>query len=311
MKDLVRQARSLLAEQDAAWEMLRQNRAGLAAEPTRTFMLGKSAVRVQLNRGRLKSSLSRLDEKGIRDRACFLCDPNRPAIQHNLPVGGGFRLMCNPFPILPEHYTIVHETHRPQRVLDVVVDLINVASIAGSKWTLFYNGPRCGASAPDHLHFQAGKRGFMPIDDEFRDASMFVNDVNGVCLSIDRNYPRRFILLESADRQPLLKRFNDVYQVLASLQPQLEEPMLNLLALTDESTARLLIFPRTQHRPACYSAPEASRLLVSPGTVDMGGVIVLPVEEHFHRITGADVQQVFDEVCPSRQRMEPVIRALA
>ena len=156
---------------------------------------------LQYNPARLISSAAKVDAKSVRERKCFLCSPNLPRDQRGLDFGREYVILCNPFPIFPEHFTIPHKEHRPQMIggnMDVMLDL---AKEMASRYTIFYNGPRCGASAPDHLHFQAGSRGFMPIEREYKTIKQHgeaLCETRQVSVCAVENYLRRFISIESS-----------------------------------------------------------------------------------------------------------------
>ena len=157
----------LLQQQRSTWELLRTGYEGLSRVQTRQFRFGGYQVRVQFNPGRLTSSAARVDDRSIRERTCFLCLQNLPEQQRGIPYGDRFMILCNPFPIFPEHFTIPHRDHVPQRIEGRIGLLLGLARDLAPRYTVFYNGPRCGASAPDHLHFQAGSRQFMPIEGQY------------------------------------------------------------------------------------------------------------------------------------------------
>jgi hypothetical protein len=280
MSNLAHQARNLLTEQKSEWDLLRRGYDSLAAVCTRTFAFDGFEVKLQFNPGRYASSAAKVDDKSIRERKCFLCDANRPKEQRGLDCGGNYTLLCNPFPIFPEHFTITHREHRPQRILDCFADMLRLARDLGDDFCVFYNGPRSGASAPDHLHLQAGNRNFMPIDSDYA--------------RVDPNrYLRRFVTIESASDLEVVRRFELLY---ATLPRQEDEPMMNVITYHDANTYRAIVFPRGKHRPASYFAQGNAQLLLSPGTVDMGGVLIVVREQDFVRITRHDIVRTYEEV---------------
>lgn len=291
MNHFTRRAKEFLTTQDRAWPMLRQHRALLANAPVRVFEFDGFVVRVQLNLGRLSFARNRPG-----NGECFLCDPQRPIEQKHLDLPGGFRLMCNPYPILPEHFTIVHERHSPQRIMDCIGAMLDLAELMGEYFTVFYNGPQCGASAPNHLHLQAGPSGFFPATAECPRLGTPVAQSDGWRMSMSDRYLRRFMMIESEDRQAMLNGFGRLYEAQLRFQPAAAEPMMNILCNRNGAMWRMLVFPRAKHRPAAYFAAEDQRLLLSPGAVDVGGVMVLPDESQFNRITSEQIVEAYGDV---------------
>lgn len=296
-------ARALHLQQRATWKLADRGYASLAEVQLRSFSLNGSTIRVQFNPGRFKSSSAKVDAQSIRERACFLCVGSLPEEQRSVPFGDGYMLLVNPFPIFPEHFTIPSLEHKPQRIEGALTALLDLARDLGPRYTAFYNGPRCGASAPDHLHFQAGTSGFMPMDGEFsqlRDAvgeSMRRRD--GVRVTSLEEIPCRCIGLESEDRDALEAECARLLAILGELVGDGEEPMVNILVLY-ENGWRVLVIPRARHRPSFYSA-EGDGILLSPASVDLGGVCIVPREEDFNRIEEEQIAAMFDEVCLSRE----------
>jgi hypothetical protein len=302
MKNLSNQAVELLHEQERSWPLLAQNRTMLLKAKVRTFQFDGFSVRVQLNVGRLSFALRR---PGSGE--CFLCDPNRPPEQKLIPCGGGFNLMCNPYPILPEHFTIIHERHAPQRILPALEAMLDLARAMGGRFMIFYNGPQCGASAPDHLHLQAGPMDSLPALSECPRVGKLVDEAADLRILAGAHYLRRFVLIETSNSDVMISRFQRLYESQRILQPDVPEPMMNILCSYEANRWRMIVFPRSRHRPNVYFAQEDRRLLLSPGALDVGGLIVLPVEEHFDRITADDIAQAFEDVTLERGAFERLI----
>jgi len=161
------QAHALLDQQKQTWEMLRNGYDTLRTVRTRVFEFEGFQIKVQFNPGRMTSTVAKVDATSIKERKCFLCTGNLPPAQRGIPSNGDYLVLCNPFPIFPEHFTISSVSHTPQLIRGSFAALLNLIRDLGSRYTVLYNGPRCGASAPDHLHFQAGNRAYLPIDAEY------------------------------------------------------------------------------------------------------------------------------------------------
>lgn len=261
--------------------------------------------RVQFNPARIVSSGAKVDAASIGKRPCFLCGKNRPAQQIALPWGGHYEILVNPFPIFRRHLTIPEVGHTPQRIGSRLGDMLDLAHDL-PEFTLFYNGPHCGASAPDHAHFQAAPRGEMPIEQQWQTvAGEPVAHQGEAKLYLLSEQPRTALVVVSPRREDALALAEAVIAKLPLKENAPEEPMLNLLALYEEGCWTVIIFPRQKHRPACYSeADEARRLLCSPASVDMGGLFILPRPEDFEKITANDIRQILQEVCLPRNAVK-------
>jgi hypothetical protein len=303
--DLAQRALALLDEQKREWAMLRDGAAALADIQTRTIPLNGFNFRLQFNPKRLASSNAKVDSKSIAQRRCFLCPANLPPEQRGVAFGDGYVILCNPFPIFPQHFTIPHNTHLPQRIADAFGAMLDLARAMHARYTIFYNGPRCGASAPDHLHFQAGDRGFMTIESEYeRLKGAPIVTTRDVAVFAPKS-ARPFVSIESSDRDAAVSAFRVLYRNLNNIAPSSEEPMMNIIMNYDAAPAggnggagvwRTIVLPRIKHRPSFYSAEGDARILLSPGTVDLGGVCILPVEYDFQRLREHHLQQMLEEV---------------
>jgi hypothetical protein len=307
--DLAKRAHALLQHQKAAWETLRGGYAMLENIETRTLDFGDYAFRLQYNPRRITSSAAKVDAKSISERKCFLCPGHLPKEQRGLAFAGQYLLLCNPFPIFPEHFTIPDLSHVPQRILPTFGDMLDLAQALGDRYVVFYNGPKCGASAPDHFHFQAGNRGFMPIDGEYdyiktHLGRQIANRGSLHAYAVDK-YLRSLISFESPSRQALMDAFNVFYGEFERMSPASEEePMLNAIVSYARGNWRVILFPRAKHRPSCFFAEGDERILLSPASVDFGGVCVTPLEQDFRRVDQGILKQMFDEVCLPAERFE-------
>ena len=227
--DLAARARALLEQQKENWPLLRQGYDDRTKVQTRTIELENFSVRVQFNPARITSSAASVDEESIRNRPCFLCAENLPLGQRGILYGSSFLVLCNPFPIFREHYTICHTTHTGQRIEPSFGAMLDLSRAAQSRYLLLYNGPRSGASAPDHLHFQAGEKGFLPIEEDLRreakGSRVMCETPELLVQSVDDGL-RRFVVLESSERSAVLAAFRALVSSCASLGSEKEEPMM-------------------------------------------------------------------------------------
>ena len=286
----------------------------------------------QYNPARIVSTGASITKRAIAKRPCFLCDLNRPEEQSALPIDGDYQLLVNPFPILPKHFTIPTRRHTPQTVLPHFSALRNMAWEAPG-YLFFYNGPVCGASAPDHMHFQAGQRGVLPLERDWKNYEMALEKIyplqpgqeegmeeilaqNPNCgLFLLKNYVcPAFVILTRPAEQPCLL-FEKLHHALPLFDGE-SEPRMNILCWRQSWSAGredelvIVIFPRKKHRPACYFPSSASQLLISPGALDMGGLIITPREEDFQEITADRAKSILQEVTLSEKELRPVIENL-
>lgn len=277
-------------EQLKTWELARQNYEGLASAQLRVMQLRGCDIAVQYNPARMVSTGASIDKKVIAERPCFLCRKNRPTVQTGVPLLGHYELLVNPFPILPRHFTLASMKHESQSIHASYVDMMHMTRLLPSLF-LFYNGPRCGASAPDHLHFQAGSRGIVPLERDFKSS----DTTSGI--SELRGYLVRGWVIQAATPEESGHLFSSLYETMPIPEGD-TEPMMNLLAWYD-TEARCyvtIVIPRRKHRPMCYSAEGEGKCLVSPGALDMGGLIITPRAEDFGRMTPELAQQILQEV---------------
>ncbi len=265
-------------EQLREWPLAHDNHDALTRVWSRELTSDKLAIplRVQYNPARIVSTGANIDKASIAARPCFLCAKNRPAEQRAMPLNADFEWLVNPFPILPHHYTIAAKVHRPQRILDAYDAMIQATLALPEEYIVFYNGPKCGASAPDHLHLQAG------IFD---------------CQLLTANYPYKTLLADSKES------FRTIYDSLPVTDGE-EEPRMNVIAFRKGNHVSLIVIPRRAHRPHCYTAEGDKHYLISPGALDMGGLIVTPRREDYDRLTA---DKAIDILCEVGVRTEPTI----
>ena len=296
MNSISTEIKQLLADQKTEWELAGKNFSGLENVQVREFQFDGFTLKVQFNPGRIVSSAAKVDKKSIEARPCFLCAANRPVEQRGVTFGE-YEVLVNPFPIFPEHFTIPAFAHTPQQIKGNFGNMIDLAQ-AMEGFSLFYNGPKCGASAPDHFHFQAGNTGFMPLDDEMTALKEKYGDIwekDNVNYCAIKDGLRNFFVLESASKMYMINAFAYIYTELENQESE-EEPMLNILARYIDGGWRILVFPRALHRPSQYFADGKENILISPASVDMGGVLITPQEKDFLKIGKADIESILKQV---------------
>lgn len=279
------------------WDTARNNYMALSGVKVKEIHVNGTRYKVQFNPARIVSSSAKVDAKAISQRKCFLCAANRPEVQEGISWGEHYDILVNPFPIFPRHLTIPEKEHLPQSIKNRMGDMMKLAAELPD-YTIFYNGPKCGASAPDHAHFQAGSRGFMPIEEQCKSQKATLLDQEGeASLSLLHDVPRTILLIRTKQLNEGVMLFNRLYDRLP-LKNDDTEPMMNVLALYDATDGwNICIFPRIKHRPDCYYAEGNERLLSSPASVDLGGVFILPIEEDFNKMDAILLKQILKEVC--------------
>lgn len=293
--------KQLFHEQVFNWELARVNFAGLQTVKSKSFSFGNFEVKVQFNPARIISSGAKTDAKSIAARPCFLCAANRPQEQTSVNFGD-YEILVNPFPIFPEHFTIPRKEHVAQQILPYFADMLQLA-VAMDDYLIFYNGPQCGASAPDHMHFQAGTKVFLPLVNDYKRLKTTHTDLlsdNGKTQVYRlKNYLRTVYVIESVDLESAKHAFENLYAQF-SLSPlsaiNATEPMLNIVCTYENDHWTVFVIPRKAFRPLQYTAPGNEQLLISPATVEMCGVLITPVEAHFERITKNDIESIFEQV---------------
>ncbi len=296
MHKINKEVNSFFNHELANWPLARTNFEGLKTVRTKSFSFGDYEVKVQFNPARIVSSGAKVDAKTIAERKCFLCAENRPAEQTSVGFGD-YEILVNPFPIFPEHFTIPHKKHQPQQILPYFTDMLNLAQ-ALDDFLVFYNGPKCGASAPDHLHFQAGTKDFLPLVGDYKrlknkEVDLLVTAQSHQLFQM-KNYLRTVFCIESNDKDSAKDAFEKLYH---HFQEETEvEPMMNIVCFFEDNKWYVFVLPRKAFRPWQYTAEGDEQLLISPATVEMSGIFITPLEAHFNKITKEDIVSIFEQV---------------
>ncbi|MDQ7817271.1 MAG: DUF4922 domain-containing protein [Melioribacteraceae bacterium] len=288
----------LFEDQLQNWKLAFDGYQSLTKVQKKLFEFNGFSIEAHYNPGRIISSSAKVDSKSINERPCFLCIKNLPADQRAIKVIGNYILLVNPFPIFHKHFTIPTINHVPQSIRHEFENLLLISSMIGSGFSVFYNGPKCGASAPDHLHFQAGNSGFMNIDNEFENILNKYGEIvysdGELITSVVTGCLRNFIALESNDILKLKSEFEKIYEILGG-DNNGEEPMMNIIC-TYKNSWRVMIFPRIKHRPSYFFEEGKNKILISPAAVDLGGVLIFPRAEDFDKIRVELIVDIFKQV---------------
>ena len=269
-------------------------------------------LKVQWNPARIVSTGAKIDKKTLGDRPCFLCDKNRPKEQISKQIDERFLLLVNPFPILPVHFTIPARKHQPQSIYKNYGEMHRFLSLH-SELMVFYNGPKCGASAPDHLHFQAGTSGILPLQANWQRLSrnltdiISLNDDEKIALIHDFVVPAFVIISKSEDSDEAL--FHRLYKSMP-VRGDETEPMMNIIAWRKGDEYISVVIPREKHRPEAYFAEGDAQMMVSPGALDMSGLIITPREEDFRKLTEESATAILQECGVSTDKMNSIVTKL-
>ncbi len=288
----------LLSEQKNAWPDLQKGYESLKKIRERNITCRGFSICLQYNPGRIKSSMADVSKENVNERRCFLCLDHLPEGQKGVLVRSDYLILCNPMPVFSYHFTVSHLDHRLQAIAEHIDTFLQLMADFGSEWAVLYNGPRCGASAPDHLHFQIAPSRQMPIEKEIWEEKRFtlVKQVDHVLLYRMRDLGREVIILEGDDPMALGRAFKGFLNALKKVLLVDEEPMMNIVGFYEETRWRLVIFPRRKHRPDAFFREGDARVVVSPGVIDMGGLLITPVEKDFDQLDAAAVEGIYGEV---------------
>ena len=274
--DLQEKIQHLFSRQRETWKLLNDNCTLMSDIKHRLLVWGSDAeVVLQYNPSRFISVSAKVDNKSIDDRKCFLCAENRPDMQQGIPFLDKYIILCNPFPILKNHLTIPLHSHVPQLIGKKITDMLSLVELLPN-YILFYNGAKCGASAPDHFHFQAGLKTNPLMSSE--------------------NSLRSCLRIESDTKEDAEEQFYYVLEYLKTHQPNEDEPMMNIISFMENDKYIIHVIPRKLHRPWQYSAKGKDQLLVSPGALDMAGMFITPRKEDFDKIDNNDIEDIYTQV---------------
>jgi len=279
---MIREIEELFKQQVRVWPQLVKGIEGLTQAKTRRVRIDWFDIFIRHIPHRVGSTTAAVDRKSIAKRPCFLCAENLPPEEEGMRFGEDFTIYCNPFPIVDHHLTIVHREHGLQHIASRFGNMLDLAA-ALPGYFVTYNGPECGASAPDHMHFQAGLRGLLPIEQE-------TAGLTGITVP---NYGRNVFLLRGRDRAVLIHRMDRAIELLAGTIGKRPEPMINIAVFYERGTWAAYLFPRKKHRPEVFHRGE---LTVSPASIDLCGIFVVPLAQDFERITGDAIAAIFREI---------------
>ncbi len=292
---MIHEIEGLFKQQTRVWPQLAKGIEGLARAKTRLVRIDWFDIFIRHIPHRAGSTMAAVDRESVAQRPCFLCSGNLPPEEEGVQFNEHFTIYCNPFPIVNHHLTIAHKEHCIQRIANQYGNMLDLtAALPG--YFVIYNGPECGASAPDHMHFQAGSRGLFPIE----------KDTIGMTGVTVPNYRRKVFLFRGRDRSALIDRMDRALELLAEATGRPAEPLVNIAAYHERGEWVTYLFPRGKHRPEVFNTGE---LTVSPASIDLCGIFVVPLADDFERITGDAIAEIFREVTlPDAQFREVAIK---
>jgi hypothetical protein len=286
----------LLEDQKKNWPKLAVAYRELENIRTRSITCGSYDVTIQYNPQRAVSSGAAVDEESIKNRPCFLCPANLPTEQKNILYRNNYSILCNPAPIFDRHFTVAHRQHMPQSINYSLTDFLTLAADLAPDFDIFYNGPACGASAPDHLHFQAISSGQLPVLNNMEEYFQCIKEINDVNYYTGKNLDRSIFLLESKSAKELEHQFGKVMLLLQEHLRSDEEPMINVIGSYTADRWRIFIFLRAKHRPDAYFVKGDKNIFISLGAIDMAGVIITPLIRDFCNLTATKIRGIYQEV---------------
>lgn len=292
------QIERFIDSQIAEWNLADAGYSALRNVRVKSINIDGMSIKVQYNPVRIISTSAKIDTHSLSSRPCFLCSSNRPGQQKAIEWGR-YSILLNPFPIFPRHLTIPSNIHVHQTIEGRVSDMMALATTLKG-YTIFYNGARCGASAPDHMHFQAGNSDFLPLDTWINNSELTPvwSEANAI-LSMALSLPVKFFVIDAAN----VVSGEAAFLKLMAAMPVPEgdrEPMMNILVYAIPSGVRLVVIPRKRHRPSFYGN-EGSAMMISPGAVDMAGVIITPREYDFENLDCGTIRKIYSEVSLNNQ----------
>ena len=296
-----------ISAQIAEWPQAAGNFAALRDVKVKEIEMPGMTIKVQFNPARMVSSAAKVDAASLKARKCFLCAENRPEVQRGIEWGEKYTILLNPFPIFPRHLTIPDRSHTDQLISGRAADMMRLAADLEG-YTVFYNGPRCGASAPDHMHFQAGNSDFLTIAEALENTNLkTIAEEGDNCLSLSDELPVRVFVIDAVNPEEGEKLFKRLYAALPVPEGE-QEPMMNILCYATAAGVRMVVIPRKRHRPSFYGTEGADCMLISPASVDMGGVFITPRPEDFERLDATIINRIFDELCLSQEEVEEIAK---
>ena len=296
-------------DQKKTWPTFVQAYESLSSIKTRELSGRNYKIILQYNPARAANCGASVDAESIKSRPCFLCQGNLPMEQKGILYKNQYWILCNPAPVFKNHFTVVSLRHEPQEIFSSLTSLLELAADASPEYAVFYNGPACGASAPDHLHFQMIPKNVLPLFAEMKKI-LPVNAKSLVRCSTLDIYDRSVLVLESKNAGELTEQILNVLKTVQKIMQTNDEPMVNVISDYSSNRWRLIIFLRQKHRPDDYFAKGDKRIFVSPGAIDMAGCIITPLLDNYNRLEHHAIRKIYREVSLPEDLMNMIINKL-
>ena len=297
----------LYNRQSNDWPLLKQGIDSLSSVEQKKFFFDGYEIYTQFNPGRINSTIADVSPEAVKKNKCLLCAENLPKEQQGIIYKDKYSILCNPFPVFYNHLTISSILHTPQRIKKYFANLLDISRDIPD-YSFLYNGPESGASVPGHHHFQACKKESIPINIDYEGlkneyGKEFIS--NGVVINAIDDGIRKVFALESDSSKSLVKLFNTLYSLYSPVSKSHVEPMMNIISSFEPETGwRILLTFRKKHRPDAYFKEDDENILVSPATIDLGGVLVTPLEKDFKKIDKEIIKMIFREVSMGKEEFE-------
>ncbi len=302
------EAVSLLYKQQAeSWPLLKEGLLSLESVQIKKVFFDGYEIHVQHNPRRINSTTAIVSKERLKNIKCLLCLENLPEGEVAINYKDEYNILCNPYPIFHEHLTISRKEHIPQRIINSFKYLLQISKDF-SDFALIYNGPEAGASVPVHQHFQACKKYSLPVENDYEGLkNEYGEEIQNKVASVFavNDGLRKFISIESDSSQHIENIFKKIYEIYSHISVNHLEPMMNVLCSYDKETGwRVIIFFRGKHRPEAYFKEGEANILVSPATIDIGGVLITPLEKDFKNLNKEKISQIFREVIIGKEEFE-------
>ncbi len=299
------QIHDLFERQLISWPLLRDNYQAYQHIQINEIFIDDIKICVQFNPSRIVSSGAKTDRQSLQKRKCFLCKENLPPEQEYIPFGKDYLILCNPFPIFPEHFTVPTRQHVDQSILGRFGDMLDLAQSL-ENYTIFYNGPTSGASAPDHMHFQIVTRNYMPIDTIDASHTEILKEKEGTSLYLLKNYFRNGFIIKSENKKDTETLFEQVCRGIGTPENE-PEPKMNIFSTYTDGVWEVKIIPRRTHRPWQFFAEGNDFIMTSPGAADIGGVFITSREEDFKRINPELLRDIYNQICFTTEEIKAMM----
>lgn len=288
----------LLEEQKRIWPMAAAGYASLQDVQVREVKCSTFSAWLQFNPKRIVSTNAKVDAKSINSRRCFLCVDHLPPEQKGILYEDEILVLCNPMPIFGAHYTVSHLKHLPQLIEPYLDTFLRLARDLSPQFTIFYNGAQCGASAPDHIHFQIAPADKIPIELEAVESHRRerAGEIDGVAIFLLRDLGRAVILFEGTSIERVTRVIRRQLEKIKAILNIADEPKINVICNYSTPQWRVILFPRHKHRPEVFFKEGDDKVVISPASVDMGGLIITPVEKDFNTVNANMIETIYREV---------------